>query len=95
MPPAGPQAQGWIGKCKSSRCQYLAEVGFILSPLAIGQAKPAARRVADARGWTPREEVARTRQCGRQRAPGRRAPENSPAGTVPLASVTRGLHGHT
>ncbi len=27
LPPAGPQAQGWTGKCNSSRCQYLAEVG--------------------------------------------------------------------
>ena len=35
LPPAGPQAQGWTGKCKSGHCQGLAEVG--IHPLAIGQ----------------------------------------------------------
>ena len=35
MPPAGPQAQGWTGKRKSSHPQYWAEVG--IHPLAIGQ----------------------------------------------------------
>ena len=35
MPPAGPQAQGWTGKCKSIRCQCLAQAG--IHPLAIGQ----------------------------------------------------------
>jgi hypothetical protein len=34
MPPAGPQAQGWTGKCNSGHCQCLAEVGFIPSPSA-------------------------------------------------------------
>jgi hypothetical protein len=38
LPPAGPQAQGWTGKCKSSHCQCLAEVG--IHPLAIGQDRP-------------------------------------------------------
>jgi hypothetical protein len=27
LPPAGPQAQGWTGKCKSGHCQCLAEAG--------------------------------------------------------------------
>jgi len=27
LPPAGPQAQGWTGKCKSGHCQSLTEVG--------------------------------------------------------------------
>ena len=35
LPPAGPQAQGWTGKCKSGHCQCFAEIGvFILSPSA-------------------------------------------------------------
>ena len=38
LPPAGPQAQGWTGKCKSSRCQSLVEVG--IHPLAISQDRP-------------------------------------------------------
>jgi hypothetical protein len=38
LPPAGPRAQGWTGKSKSSRCQCLAEVG--VHPLAIGQGRP-------------------------------------------------------
>ena len=38
MPPAGPRAQGWTGKCKSSHCQCLADVG--VHPLAIGQDRP-------------------------------------------------------
>jgi len=25
LPPAGPQAQGWTGRCNSGHCQYLAE----------------------------------------------------------------------
>ena len=28
LPPAGPRAQGWIGKCKSSHGPCLAEVGM-------------------------------------------------------------------
>ena len=35
LPPAGPWAQGWTGKCKSGCRRYLAEVG--VHPLAIGQ----------------------------------------------------------
>ena len=35
LPPAGPQAQGWTGKCKSVHCQSLAEV--VIHPLTIGQ----------------------------------------------------------
>jgi hypothetical protein len=38
LPPAGPQAQGWTGKCKSSHCQCLADAGVY--PLAIGQNRP-------------------------------------------------------
>jgi hypothetical protein len=38
LPPAGPKAQGWTGKCKSSHYQSLVEVG-IHSP-AVGQARP-------------------------------------------------------
>jgi hypothetical protein len=96
LPPAGPRAQGWTGKCKSCHCQCLAEVGT--HPLAIGQtgladlaprakvgqtvgcstftrgAKPATRRAADGERMNPPGTVAPTRQCGRRRAPGRRAP---------------------
>ena len=38
LPPAGPQAQGWTGKCRSGHGQCLAEVG--MHPLAIGQDRP-------------------------------------------------------
>ena len=37
MPPAGPQAQGWTGKCKSIHCQCLAEVGGSSSRHRPGQ----------------------------------------------------------
>ena len=53
LPPAGPQAQGWTGKCQSVHCQCLAGVG--IHPLAIGQdrSKPATRRVADGERMNP------------------------------------------
>ena len=38
LPPAGPQAQGWTGKRKSSQCECWA--GVELHPLAIGQDRP-------------------------------------------------------
>ena len=38
MPPAGPRAQGWTGKCKSSDCQCQAQVGG-----PSGRAEPVTR----------------------------------------------------
>ena len=35
LPPAGPQAQGWTGKCRGIHCECLVGVG--IHPLAIGQ----------------------------------------------------------
>jgi hypothetical protein len=58
LPPAGPQAQGWTGKCKSGHRHCWAEAG--IHPLAIGQdrpsrlgVKPAAQRVADGERMNP------------------------------------------
>jgi hypothetical protein len=41
LPPAGPQAQGWTGKCKTSDGRCWAEAG--VHPLAIGQGRPSRR----------------------------------------------------
>jgi hypothetical protein len=38
LPPAGPQAQGWTGTCKSCHCQFWLRVG--IHPRAIGQDRP-------------------------------------------------------
>ena len=38
LPPAGPRAQGWTGRCKGGHGPCLAEVG--MHPLAIGQDRP-------------------------------------------------------
>ena len=85
LPPAGPQAQGWTGKCKSGHCQCLAEVG--IHPLAIGQdrSKPATRRVADGERMNPQGKGgAYAPITRRRRAPGRRAPgERSTRGLAP------------
>jgi hypothetical protein len=57
LPPAGPRAQGWTGKCKSGHCQCLAEAG--IHPLAIGQDRPSPLpgRVADGERMNPRKGV--------------------------------------
>ena len=54
MPPAGPQAQGWTGKCQSVRCQCLAEVGGSSSRHRPGQV------LAD---LAPRAKVVQTVGC--------------------------------
>ena len=53
LPPPGPQAQGWSGKCKSGHRHRLAEVGITLSPSAR-------TGLAD---LTPRAKVGQTVGC--------------------------------
>jgi hypothetical protein len=54
MPPAGPQAQGWTGKCKSIHCQCWVEVGGSSSRHRPGQV------LAD---LAPRAKVVQTAVC--------------------------------
>jgi hypothetical protein len=80
LPPAGPQAQGWTGKCRSVRCQCLAGVG--IHPLAVGQDRPS--RLGPAGEGRSDGGVLHLHPRGQARYPegGRRREDDPPGGNA-------------